>query len=53
MNIVAQLARVNLRGQLTIQNQDGGVRSELTFDLAGEMNHRKTEEIPALVRSEA
>ena len=45
MNIVAQLARVNLRGQLTIQNRNGGVCSELTFDLVGVMNHEKTDEM--------
>jgi PAS domain S-box-containing protein len=32
MNIVAQLAQVNLRGKLQIQNQDGGVCSQLEFD---------------------
>jgi PAS domain S-box-containing protein len=34
MNIVAQLAQVNLRGKLQIASQDGGVRSELEFDPA-------------------
>jgi PAS domain S-box-containing protein len=34
MNIVAQLAQVNLRGHLQIGSQDGGVRAELRFEVA-------------------
>jgi two-component sensor histidine kinase len=33
MNIVAQLAQVNLRGQLQIDSCDGGVRAELRFEV--------------------
>ena len=33
MNIVAQLAQVNLRGDLQIHSQDGGVRAELRFEV--------------------
>jgi len=33
MNIVAQLAQVNLRGQLQIDSRDGGVRAELQFEV--------------------
>jgi two-component sensor histidine kinase len=35
MNIVAQLARVNLRGALDITNRDGGLCAELRFAIAG------------------
>ena len=35
MNIVAQLAQVNLRGHLQIETRDGGVRAELRFEVAG------------------
>jgi two-component sensor histidine kinase len=34
MNIVAQLAQVNLRGHLQIGSHDGGVRAELRFEVA-------------------
>jgi len=33
MSIVAQLAQVNLRGQLEIGSRDGGVRAELRFEI--------------------
>lgn len=33
MNIVAQLAQVNLRGHLQIGSHDGGVRAELRFEV--------------------
>ena len=33
MNIVAQLAQVNLRGDLQIHSRDGGVRAELRFEV--------------------
>jgi two-component sensor histidine kinase len=33
MNIVAQLAQVNLRGDLQIRSCDGGVRAELRFEV--------------------
>jgi PAS domain S-box-containing protein len=33
MSIVAQLAQVNLRGQLQIDSRDGGVRAELRFEI--------------------
>jgi PAS domain S-box-containing protein len=33
MSIVAQLAQVNLRGQLQINSRDGGVRAELRFEI--------------------
>ena len=33
MNIVAQLAQVNLRGELQIHSPDGGVRAELRFEV--------------------
>jgi two-component sensor histidine kinase len=33
MNIVAQLAQVNLRGDLQIHSRDGGVRAELRFEI--------------------
>ncbi len=33
MNIVAQLAQVNLRGDLQIHSRDGGVRAELQFEV--------------------
>ena len=33
MNIVAQLAQVNLRGDLQIDSRDGGVRAELRFEV--------------------
>ncbi len=33
MSIVAQLAQVNLRGQLQIDSRDGGVRAELRFEV--------------------
>ena len=34
INIVGQLAQVNLRGTLEIRNHEGGVRAELTFTVA-------------------
>ena len=34
MNIVAQLAQVNLRGHLQIETLDGGVRAQLRFEVA-------------------
>jgi two-component sensor histidine kinase len=33
MNIVAQLAQVNLRGDLQIHSRDGGIRAELQFEV--------------------
>ncbi len=33
MSIVAQLAQVNLRGQLQINSHDGGIRAELRFEI--------------------
>ncbi len=33
MNIVAQLAQVNLRGHLQIDSRDGGIRAELRFEI--------------------
>jgi two-component sensor histidine kinase len=33
MSIVAQLAQVNLRGQLLIDSRDGGIRAELRFEI--------------------
>jgi PAS domain S-box-containing protein len=33
MSIVAQLAQINLRGQLEVDSRDGGVRAELRFEI--------------------
>jgi PAS domain S-box-containing protein len=33
MNIVAQLAQVNLRGQLAVDSRDGGVHAQLRFEV--------------------
>ena len=36
MNIVAQLAQVNLRGALQLSNREGGICAELRFEVAGQ-----------------
>jgi len=43
MNIVRQLAQVNLRGELKVGNRDGGVRAELQFPAAHPGTARKRE----------
>jgi PAS domain S-box-containing protein len=49
MNIINQLVQVNLRGELEIENREGGVCAQLRFDITGRdsvRKHKRTE-IPA------
>jgi PAS domain S-box-containing protein len=53
MNIVAQLAQVNLRGHLQIETRDGGVRAELRFEVAAHGSEPAEDAPSALTTAQA
>ena len=53
MNIIQQLVQVNLRGQLQVGTENGGVRAKLQFEIAGHSSPHKIKSAGAAVESGA
>jgi len=53
MNIINQLVQVNLRGELQIENREGGVCAQLRFDITGRDSARKHKQTEILAEREA